>query len=143
MTIHADEPPALDVLEAQLGLPLIIKPARQGSSGKVSGSQEFAPAIAEARRHDRKQLAEEFIAGREVECSVLEETKGGLFVSRPGDPAESHGFNSYNAKYIDENGAALKVPAELPPEVESKIREMAARAFRALGREGWRASISS
>ncbi|MGK9340294.1 D-alanine--D-alanine ligase family protein [Sinorhizobium meliloti] len=141
VTIHGNESPALDVLEAQLGLPLFIKPARQGSSvgvSKVSGSQEFAPALAEALRHDRKLLAEEFIAGREIECSVLEDTKGGLFVSRPGEivPAESQGFYSYNAKYIDENGAALKVPAELPPEVESKIREMAARAFRALGCEG-------
>ncbi len=141
MTIHGDEPPALEVLEAQLGLPLFIKPARQGSSvgvSKVSGRQEFAPALAEALRHDRKLLAEEFVAGREIECSVLEDTKGGLFVSRPGEivPAESHGFYSYNAKYIDENGAVLKVPAELPPEVESKIREMAARAFRALGCEG-------
>ncbi|WP_440411176.1 D-alanine--D-alanine ligase family protein [Neorhizobium petrolearium] len=141
VTIDRDAPPALDALEARLGLPLFIKPARQGSSvgvSKVSGSQEFAPALAEALGHDRKLLAEEFIAGREIECSVLEDTKGGLFVSRPGEivPAESHGFYSYNAKYIDENGAALKVPAELPLEVESGIREMAARAFRALGCDG-------
>ncbi|MFB9948386.1 D-alanine--D-alanine ligase family protein [Rhizobium puerariae] len=141
VTIHQDAPPALDTLETQLGLPLFIKPARQGSSvgvGKVSGSQEFAPALAEAFRHDRKLLAEEFVAGREIECSVLEDTGGGLFVSRPGEiaPAESHGFYSYNAKYIDENGAALKVPAELPAEVEAGIRGMAARAFRALGCDG-------
>jgi D-alanine-D-alanine ligase len=48
-------------------------------------------------------------------------------------PAQSHGFYSYDAKYIDEHGAALKVPAELPQEIEGKIREMAAEAFRAVG----------
>ena len=141
VTVHADQAPSFDELESALGLPLFIKPARQGSSvgvRKVSGSQEFAPALAEAFRHDRKLLAEEFIRGREIECSVLEDTRGGLFVSRPGEiiPAESHGFYSYDAKYIDEDGAALKVPAELPAEVEAKIRETAALAFRALGCDG-------
>jgi len=66
---------------------------------------------------------------------VLEDTEGGLFVSRPGEivPAESHGFYSYDAKYIDPDGAALKVPAELPEAVEARIRETAAKAFRAVG----------
>jgi D-alanine-D-alanine ligase len=141
VTVHADQAPSFETLESTLGLPLFIKPARQGSSvgvRKVSGSQEFGPALAEAFRHDRKLLAEEFIRGREIECSVLEDTRGGLFVSRPGEiiPAESHGFYSYDAKYIDEDGAALKVPAELPAEVEAKIRETAALAFRALGCDG-------
>ena len=138
VTVHEDRPQSFDTLESALGLPLFIKPARQGSSvgvRKVSGSQEFGPALAEAFKHDRKLLAEEFIRGREIECSVLEDTKGGLFVSRPGEiiPAESHGFYSYDAKYIDEDGAALKVPAELPADVEAKIRETAGLAFRALG----------
>ena len=69
---------------------------------------------------------------------MLEDTEGGLFVSRPGEivPAESHGFYSYDAKYIDADGAALKVPAELPREVEDRIREAAAKAFRAVGCDG-------
>lgn len=141
VTVHADRVPSFDTLEIALGLPLFVKPARQGSSvgvRKVSGNQEFAPALAEGFKHDRKLLAEEFIRGREIECSVLEDAKGGLFVSRPGEiiPAESHGFYSYDAKYIDDDGAALTVPAELPPEVEMKIRETAALAFRALGCDG-------
>ncbi len=83
-------------------------------------------------------MAEEFISGREIECSVLEDTQGGLFVSRTGEivPAESHGFYSYEAKYVDENGAELKVPAELPQEIEGKIRDIAAKAFRAVGCDG-------
>ncbi|RWM10838.1 MAG: D-alanine--D-alanine ligase [Mesorhizobium sp.] len=141
VTIDQDAAPSLAVLEAQLGLPLFIKPARQGSSvgvAKVNASQEFDRALAEAFQHDRKLLAEEFVRGREIEYSVLEDPAGELFVSRPGEivPAESHGFYNYNAKYIDENGAALIVPAELPPEVEQGMRDMAARAFRAVGCDG-------
>jgi D-alanine-D-alanine ligase len=134
-------PPSLAELEDKLGLPLFIKPARQGSSvgvAKVNGSQEFDRALSEAFQHDSKLLAEEFVRGREIEFSVLESPAGELFVSRPGEivPAESHGFYNYNAKYIDENGAALIVPAELPLEVETAMRDMAAKAFRALGCDG-------
>ncbi len=138
VTISAGRAPEFAALESELGLPLFIKPARQGSSvgvRKVSGSQEFMPALAEGFRHDRDLLVEEFIQGREIEFSVLEYASGELFVSRSGEitPAESHGFYSYDAKYIDEDGAALKVPAELPDEVEAQMQDMAARAFRALG----------
>ena len=141
VTIHDGDTPSLTALEDELGLPLFIKPARQGSSvgvGKVNASQEFKRALAEAFRHDRKLLAEEFVRGREIEFSVLEDPAGELFVSRPGEivPAQSHGFYNYNAKYIDENGAALIVPAELPPEVEAAMRDMAAKAFRAVGCDG-------
>ncbi|MBM2714731.1 D-alanine--D-alanine ligase [Mesorhizobium caraganae] len=138
VTIEEGAVPPLTALEDQLGLPLFIKPARQGSSvgvAKVNGSQEFERALADAFQHDRKLLAEEFIRGREIEFSVLESPEGELFVSRPGEivPAESHGFYNYNAKYVDENGAALMVPAQLPPEVEAAMRDMAAKAFRAVG----------
>ncbi|MER9423802.1 D-alanine--D-alanine ligase [Mesorhizobium sp. M0317] len=138
VTIEDGAVPSLTVLEDQLGLPIFIKPARQGSSvgvAKVNGSQEFERALGEAFQHDRKLLAEEFIRGREIEYSVLESPAGELFVSRPGEivPAESHGFYNYNAKYIDENGAALIVPAALPQEVEAAMRDMAAKAFRAVG----------
>lgn len=138
VTIEDGAVPPLTALEDQLGLPLFIKPARQGSSvgvAKVNGSQEFERALDEAFQHDRKLLAEEFIRGREIEFSVLESLEGELFVSRPGEivPADSHGFYNYNAKYLDENGAALMVPAQLPPEVEAAMRDMAAKAFRAVG----------
>ncbi|TPI45460.1 D-alanine--D-alanine ligase [Mesorhizobium sp. B2-9-1] len=141
VTIGEGAAPSLAELEDQLGLPLFIKPARQGSSvgvAKVNASQEFDRALEEAFLHDRKLLAEEFVRGREIEYSVLESPAGELFVSRPGEivPAESHGFYNYNAKYVDENGAALIVPAELPQEVEDAMRDAAARAFRALGCDG-------
>lgn len=141
VTILEGAAPSFADLERDLGLPLFVKPARQGSSvgvSKVATVKEYAAALAEGFKHDGKLLAEEFIRGREVECSVLEDADGSLFVSRPGEivTAASHGFYTYDAKYIDADGAALKVPAELPPEVESGIRATAASAFRAVGCDG-------
>ncbi|KUM28583.1 D-alanine--D-alanine ligase A [Mesorhizobium loti] len=138
ITILPGAAPAFAEIEQALGLPVFIKPARQGSSvgvSKVASEDDYRAAIAEGFKHDGKLLAEEFIRGREIELSVLEDVRGGLFVSRPGEivPAESHGFYSYDAKYIDKDGAALKVPAELPEKIEGEIRETAAKAFRALG----------
>jgi D-alanine-D-alanine ligase len=120
---------------------VFIKPARQGSSvgvNKVSAKADYEKALSEGFRHDSKLLAEEFIHAREIECAVLEDEKGQLFVSRTGEiiPAESHGFYTYDAKYIDKDGAALKVPADIPTELEDKIRTIAATAFRALGCDG-------
>ena len=138
VVIHPNAVPGFADLERQLGLPLFVKPARQGSSvgvSKVATEADYATALAEGFRHDRKLLAETFIAGREVECSVLEAPDGALFVSRPGEivPAASHGFYTYDAKYVDADGAAIKVPADLPKDVEDSIRETAAKAFHALG----------
>ncbi|MGA0563274.1 D-alanine--D-alanine ligase family protein [Ancylobacter sp. VNQ12] len=141
VTIREGAAPSFAELKATLGLPVFIKPARQGSSvgvSKVATEADYAAALAEGFRYDRKLLAEEFIRGREIELSVLEDPEGGLFVSRPGEirPAESHGFYSYDAKYIDADGAAIIVPAQLPAEVEAKLQAMAADAFRALGCDG-------
>jgi len=138
VTILQGAAPDFAALEAELGLPIFIKPARQGSSvgvSKVTSAEGYAAALVEGFRHDRKLLAEEFIQGREIEFSVLEDTEGGLFVSRPGEiaPAASHGFYSYDAKYVDADGAALMVPADLPADVEERLRGLAAQAFRAVG----------
>lgn len=141
LCIEEGAAPTFEAVVKELGLPLFIKPARQGSSvgvSKVSDAASFARALEEGFRHDSKLVAEEFIAGREIEFSVLEEADGSLFVSLPGEiaPAESHGFYSYEAKYIDENGAALRVPAQLPKEIEEELRRTAALAFKALGCDG-------
>lgn len=138
LTIRREERPGFDALEAALGMPVFIKPARQGSSvgiSKVAGETDYAAALEEGFKHDRVLLAEEFIEGREIECAVIEDAGGELFVSRPGEiaPAENHGFYSYDAKYVDAGGAGLHVPADLPQTVEDNIRKTAAEAFRAVG----------
>ena len=133
--------PAFEKVVAELGRPVFVKPARMGSSvgvSKAATAQEFAKAIAEALRHDRKILVEEFIPGREIECGVLEGEDGSLIASLPGEivPSNRHGFYSYEAKYLDDEGAAIKVPADLDHEVSDTVRRLAIDAFRALDCEG-------
>jgi len=123
-----------------LGLPFFAKPARQGSSfgvSKVHDRDGFEQAVETALSYDSKALIEEFVDGREIECSVLERADGSLTVSPPGEiiPADKHGFYTYEAKYFDADGALVKVPADVPADVVARTSEMAARAFRGLGCE--------
>jgi D-alanine-D-alanine ligase len=133
--------PAFEAVVAELGRPVFVKPARLGSSvgiNKAGTRQEFTEAIAEAFRHDHKILVEEYVRGREIECGVLEGEDGSLTASLPGEivPSNRHGFYTYEAKYLDDEGAAIKVPADLAPEVSDKVRKLSIEAFRALGCEG-------
>jgi D-alanine-D-alanine ligase len=132
--------PSFAELVAELGRPLFVKPARLGSSvgvGKADTAEEFAAALREAFRHDRKVLVEECMRGREVECGVIEDADGTLTTSLPGEivPTNRHAFYTYEAKYLDEDGAVLKVPADIPKAVVNRIQDVSARAFRALGCE--------
>lgn len=141
VTVHVTAPPPFAEIEDRLGLPVFVKPARQGSSvgvSKVASEQDYQAALAEGFKHDRTLLVEAFVKAREIEFAILENPDGDLFVSRPGEivPAEQHGFYSYDAKYIDADGTALKIPAEMPEEMESRMRDMAKTAFRALGCDG-------
>ena len=135
------EAPSFDAVAAELGRPVFVKPARLGSSvgiSKAGTREEFAKAVVEAFRHDRKILVEEYVRGREIECGVLEGEDGSLTASPPGEivPSNRHGFYTYEAKYLDEEGAAIKVPADLTPGVSDKVRKLSIEAFRALGCEG-------
>ena len=139
--VRRGETPSFDEIVAQLGKPIFVKPARQGSSVGVSKARtadEFHAALVEGFRHDQRVLVEEFIQGREIEFSVLEQPGGELIVSLPGEiaPAQAHGFYTYEAKYLDADGAALSVPADLPDEATQRLQAMSARAFHALGCDG-------
>lgn len=121
----------------ELGLPLFIKPANLGSSvgiSKAKNEKEFDQAVKSAFEYDNKILIEEFIKGREIECAVLgnEDPKASV----PGEIIPQHEFYSYEAKYIDEHGARLRIPAELPEAVVGKIRECAVKTFTTLCCEG-------
>lgn len=142
VVIRRDAVPAFAAVAAELGLPLFVKPASQGSSvgvSKVETEADWRAALDKGFACDRKLIAESFVRGREIECAVLEDADGTLTVSRPGEiaPAAKHGFYSYDAKYIDKDGAALKVPADLPADLEAALRDAAASAFRAAGCDGW------
>lgn len=139
-TVHAREACSFQAMEAELGLPVFVKPARQGSSvgvSKVETAEQLDAALAEAFKYDRKVLIEEFVAGREIEFAVLEQLDGSLFVSVPGEimPAASHGFYSYEAKYLDADGAVLRIPAGLPKTTIATLQAIARSAFLALGCE--------
>jgi len=120
-----------------LGLPLFVKPANLGSSvgiSKVVKPGEFAAAVNEAFRYDNKIVIEECIQGREIECSVLGNDPP--IASLPGEIVVKRDFYSYDAKYLDDNGARLEIPAQLPKAVVKKVRETALRAYKALCCEG-------
>ncbi len=121
----------------ELGLPLFVKPANLGSSvgiTKVHIQDELLPALKYAFQFDTKVLVEECIMGREIECSVLGNDKP--IASVPGEIIPSHEFYSYEAKYIDEHGALLSIPAKLPAKKVKEIQTMAVHAFKALECEG-------
>lgn len=141
ITLERPDDPRIGNLTEIIGLPLFVKPARQGSSvgvSRVTTIEQLMPAIAEAFKHDSKILVEELIRGRELECSVLESATGSLIVSRPGEiaPTEDHGYYSFDAKYVDPNGAVLTIPANVPSQIEANLRSAAAEAFVALGCNG-------
>jgi D-alanine-D-alanine ligase len=123
--------------KSALGLPMFIKPANLGSSvgiNKVKNEKDFNRAIKEAFKFDTKIIIEEYIKGREIECAVLgnENPKASI----AGEIIPLREFYSYEAKYIDETGAKLEIPAKLPKTTLKQIQVLAVKAFQALGLEG-------
>ena len=128
---------AFDDARGQLGLPLFIKPANLGSSvgiHKVRDREEFDRAVRDAFKYDNKVLIEECISGHEIECSVLGNDQP--VASVLGEILPRHEFYSYEAKYLDESGAALEIPANLPQEISEQIRQVAVKTFSVLCCEG-------
>jgi len=132
-----DALPCFAAVCAALGAPFFVKPANMGSSvgvSKVQREVEFEPALREAFRYDTKVVLEEFIAGRELECAVL--GNEAPLASVPGEIISTHEFYSYSAKYLDEHGAALEIPAKLSPRLVKVVQELAVKTFTTLCAEG-------
>lgn len=122
----------------ELGLPLIVKPAREGSSiglGKVRAANEMEAAVAAAAALDRDVLCEQFVAGEEVTCPVLGTGDGAraLPVIRIVAP---EGNYDYQNKYFTDDTKYL-VPCGLPEGEEAAIQELVVNAYRVLGCRGW------
>lgn len=120
-----------------LGMPLFVKPANLGSSvgiSKVAKPSQFKAALKEAFRYDTKIVIEEYIAGREIECSVLGNDHP--IASLPGEIVVNRDFYSYDAKYLDEHGSRLEIPANLPAKVTKEIRRTAIQVYKALCCQG-------
>jgi D-alanine-D-alanine ligase len=121
-----------------LGLPLIVKPAREGSSigvAKVQGYSEMQAAVDAAAALDADVLCEQFVAGDEVTCPVLGtgETARALPVIRIVAP---EGNYDYQNKYFTDDTKYL-VPCGLPEGEEAAIQEIVLKAYRVLGCRGW------
>lgn len=138
VTSRRDKKPVrFEEANEKLGLPMFIKPANQGSSvgvNKVETKAEFDDALKLAFEYDHKVVIEEAIVGREIEVSVLgnEEPKASL----PGEILPQTEFYSYESKYIDDEGADLAIPADLPEETVERVRQAAIDAYIALQCEG-------
>ena len=137
-TVRIEKPvPDFKDIKNTLGLPFFIKPANMGSSvgiSKIHNKTEYLDKLKYAFKFDTKILIEEYIKGREIECSVLGNENP--IASFPGEVKSSHEFYSYDAKYIDENGAVLEIPAKLPGKKIKEIQDLAIRTFKALECEG-------
>ena len=122
----------------ELGLPLIVKPPREGSSigiTKVAGYSDMAEAVKLAAQYDPDVLCEEFIEGEEVTCPVL------------GQGADAHalpvirivapeGKYDYQNKYFTDDTRYL-CPSGLPESEEREIQRIVVAAYQALGCRGW------
>lgn len=126
-------------LERDLGMPVFVKPANLGSSvgiSKAADAIELEAALDLAFRYDTKVVVEQFIAGREIECAVLGNEHPEASIPGEVVPAAKHGFYSYEAKYLDEHGARLDIPARLDSDTVRRVQELACRTFTVLGCEG-------
>ncbi|WP_328607242.1 D-alanine--D-alanine ligase [Amycolatopsis sp. NBC_00345] len=126
----------------RLGLPVFVKPARAGSSvgiSRVADWSEVDVAIELARQTDPKVLVEAAVAGREVECGVLEFPDGRIEASLPAEirvlSEDDNAWFDFEKKYLGDD-AELDIPAKLDDALTERVRAMAIEAFRALDCQG-------
>jgi D-alanine-D-alanine ligase len=138
-TFHMYEitPDLVKEVGQKLGYPLFVKPANMGSSvgiSRASNEKELQQAVGLAVKFDRKIIIEKGIKGREIEVAVLgnEDPKASV----PGEIIPQDGFYSYEAKYVDEKGAKLEAPADLPAEKVKEVQKLAVEIFKVLECEG-------
>lgn len=121
-------------IAGRLGLPLMVKPAREGSSigmSKVTSVEKLEAAFELAARYDSVVIAERFIEGAELTCAILGDEA--LPLIRLETPRV---FYDYEAKYFA-NDTRYICPCGLPREQEERIQAAALAAFRLIGCSGW------
>ncbi len=129
-----DERSDFAAVERQLGLPLFVKPAREGSSvgiSKVTREGGLATAYAKAAEHDSLVLAERYLGGGEYTVAILNGEV--LPVVKIVPQAE---FYDYEAKYLSDDTQYL-CPSDLTAEQERELQQLALQAFHAVGCRGW------
>ena len=124
----------LKLVSKKLGLPIFVKPAREGSSvgmTKVKRAGDLEEAFALAVNYDPVVIAEKFIDGPELTVAILGEDV--LPIIRIETPRE---FYDYEAKYLA-NDTRYLIPCGLPKAKEKQIQALCLKAFQALGCRGW------
>jgi D-alanine-D-alanine ligase len=122
---------------AEIGFPVFVKPANMGSSvgvSKVTTPAELPAAVEEALVYDNRILVEKGLDAREIECAVL--GNDDPLASVPGEIRPNAEYYSYAAKYIDEKGAELLIPAPISEAQSRDVRELSIQVFRALDCSG-------
>jgi len=118
----------------KLGLPVFVKPVCAGSSvgvKKVKKKELLAKAMNFAFQFDTKVMIEKAVDCREIECAVLGNENPAASVL--GEIIPNHEFYSYEAKYLDPNGASLNIPAKVDKSLAEKIKKFAVEGYMALG----------
>ncbi len=121
----------------KIGCPFFVKPANMGSSvgvNKVSSEKDYREAVDDAFHFDNKILLEEYLEGREIECSVLGNENPRASIA--GEIIPAHEFYSYDAKYKDENGATLEIPAKITTKEMEEVKDLSVKVFKTLSCEG-------
>lgn len=123
-----------DAIVRQLGTPIFVKPANEGSSigiGKANNPAELKSAYQNAARFDSVVLAERFIAGMEVQIPILgDQALPSIHIETPRE------FYDYEAKYLADD-TRYNCPSGLPAAQERELAELTLRAFKVLGCRGW------
>ncbi len=129
-----EDPEGVEARAAHLGYPLFAKPATLGSSvgvTKVHGPEELRRALEGTFRYGRKSLLERSVEGaREIEVAVL--GNDDPVASIAGEIVPRHEFYDYEAKYLDEHGAELLIPAPIDAQTLEEVQRLAVAAFRAI-----------
>ncbi len=123
-------------IAVSLKFPLFVKPANCGSSIGINKADDLASlkdAVKIAFTHDNKVVVEEFIKGSELEVAVF--GYDSPFASFVGEIGKSSDFYDYDSKYIN-NSVNLHIPARIPDESAKEIREIAVKAYMAMGCKG-------
>ncbi|HOP63020.1 MAG TPA: D-alanine--D-alanine ligase family protein [Spirochaetota bacterium] len=121
----------------KIGMPCFVKPANAGSSvgiTKVKIESDLESAVNEAFLWDNKILIEKGVHAREIEIAILGNEKP--IASIPGEILPNHEFYSYEAKYIDADGAELVIPARIDEEATEKMQKIAIEAYNVLDCSG-------
>ncbi|MDR3393230.1 MAG: D-alanine--D-alanine ligase [Sulfuriferula sp.] len=129
-----DEHSDFDAVATRLGLPIFVKPAREGSSigmSKVMRAEDLRAAWEKAAEFDALVLAERFIEGGEYTCAILGDQALPMILLVP-----KKAFYDYEAKYLRDD-TEYRVPCGLPAAREQAIQALAKKAFDVLGCRGW------